>query len=1284
MSENQEIKFKFLPEKPLTDSNNALFGHGEIVTSLKRIIKNSHENNSLTVGLFGDWGSGKSTIVESLQKELSQESEPIPVVIFDVWKHEDDALRRTFLTHLAEYLNDNKYLELPHELNNRLKSSITDSKLTTNTTLKINWIPIIKKIKKIFLKNLLPLFLTFIILYSFLFIKYPEFTLKLNSIICFIISNSYPYIKTIFTFIFSSAVVILIIEKIIDFSTITNNDIENINYEKFEDPVEFESEFRNILKKIINQKITIVFDNLDRVKGDKATNIISTIKTFLEPIDKSVEGKEIVFIIPCDDKAIKKHLEQELLENPSDKKNQYADEYLRKFFNTSIRIPSFNTKELEDYAWNCLGETEIADLKDRRISSLITQAFNDNPRQIIQFVNTLISNYLVLWEREKNGSLGTENFLSNNSPQLAKYLLLELKFPDVMDIYRKNYLYDLNNKNISNQIQEEINKSKTNDFDLFLKTTENIMIDNLGIFFKFRITEHEKKLKNSSKLLNILETKNIKIIFDQVENPDKEIIELREFLISMNLSENNKAFSDIVLDKLNEKEYISYDFNYFLNNVLQLSNQLSIKLSEAVFDKVNSVFNKSHLIDSIELISPKILSKEFIESYSSHLKVTVNKIVESWSIVIRNQLSNDKRFYLDDVYLIELTECLINYSTKIKSDYKNELGKFFHNNYIDNFNSEVINLLVNNSSAQNIFLTTEGLSKFIGAINLDDFKDNSNSERLKFYEKIDDDLINVKLYVDFIKQINQLINESYQLSSQSDYKEFTNVIEFAKINIKKYNSTKINFNDNVLKNDFQVHINNINEIVRVKSKNSKELIIYCEVLEQLKTPFKNEIKNIVNEFLKVVSSDNFKDLLLKLDNPEKFLDEHRINNILNDRLFNEQDLFDLIYDNSSSELKTSLLIKCIEQRKYDFFWRFVEKLNYDISYKKGVSNRILEETNKIVTNSIKIEHVERFYKVLEQLKLSSDELDIKLYTSQLDYLINQSIPVNFKLGIQKMAQSNYLNSSQKSDNFLNYLKEYFKDLNSNREKIIEIINASKEIINPLAYDKLIKEHELQIITDLTNNYDSKLLKSILSMISSSAKIKLINSFVNQVIKVVYKDNQSQIPSFAEHFDVIFEEVKTNEIYNGLKDNLLYLVDLFLEQKTDNRLTEIAVKNLSLIKLYNQNIPFNLQNHVDKLFFDSNFPVEIKIQMEEYLSEKAIGNKLQIINAQYGANDKFINLTEKLNTLIKASVLNTVLVDNKFAGEDPIRGVPKVLKIKYFYMKEIKEIIINEKGGLKLP
>jgi ABC-type multidrug transport system fused ATPase/permease subunit len=134
---NNNIHFKFISEKPKigNDEDKLLFGHEEIVETLRLMTFKSPE--SFTIGLYGKWGVGKSTIVETLQEKLRTDN--IPLIIFDVWKHEGDGLRRTFLKKIHKYLFSDKkwkkYYEGKEQLSHNLESTTKDT-ISKNPTLK--------------------------------------------------------------------------------------------------------------------------------------------------------------------------------------------------------------------------------------------------------------------------------------------------------------------------------------------------------------------------------------------------------------------------------------------------------------------------------------------------------------------------------------------------------------------------------------------------------------------------------------------------------------------------------------------------------------------------------------------------------------------------------------------------------------------------------------------------------------------------------------------------------------------------------------------------------------------------------------------------------------------------------------------------------------------------------------------------------------------------------------------------------------------------------------------
>src|SRR3990172_3417003 len=116
-------KFNLLSDQPLkseTDFEGAKFGHKEIADTLTELIINCP--TPFTIGLFGRWGAGKSTI--SFMLKAAMYMNKFGFILFDVWKHESDALRRTFLKEAVKQLKEQKNLPQDFNLEERIDSKI--------------------------------------------------------------------------------------------------------------------------------------------------------------------------------------------------------------------------------------------------------------------------------------------------------------------------------------------------------------------------------------------------------------------------------------------------------------------------------------------------------------------------------------------------------------------------------------------------------------------------------------------------------------------------------------------------------------------------------------------------------------------------------------------------------------------------------------------------------------------------------------------------------------------------------------------------------------------------------------------------------------------------------------------------------------------------------------------------------------------------------------------------------------------------------------------------------
>lgn len=78
------LDIKPVSDKPSSDVK--LLGHDKLVNSLKKFIESSSMITPLSVAIHGNWGSGKTTIMRNLLKELNDEK--IETIFFEAWRYE--------------------------------------------------------------------------------------------------------------------------------------------------------------------------------------------------------------------------------------------------------------------------------------------------------------------------------------------------------------------------------------------------------------------------------------------------------------------------------------------------------------------------------------------------------------------------------------------------------------------------------------------------------------------------------------------------------------------------------------------------------------------------------------------------------------------------------------------------------------------------------------------------------------------------------------------------------------------------------------------------------------------------------------------------------------------------------------------------------------------------------------------------------------------------------------------------------------------------------------------
>jgi hypothetical protein len=99
---------------------------------------------------------------------------------------------------------------------------------------------------------------------------------------------------------------------------------------------------------------------------------------------------------------------------------------------------------------------------------------------------------------------------------------------------------------------------------------------------------------------------------------------------------------------------------------------------------------------------------------------------------------------------------------------------------------------------------------------------------------------------------------------------------------------------------------------------------------------------------------------------------------------------------------------------------------------------------------------------------------------------------------------------------------------------------------------------------------------------------------------------------------------------------------------------------------------------------------LTFQENEYVSLRGYSGSgytgysgFQILRGEYGAGNRMMNVTDRLNSQIRGGQLN-IQVTNANMGGDPAPGQSKTLRVQYSYNGRQSEVVVNEGDNLNLP
>jgi hypothetical protein len=368
-----------------------LLNFGQFAGALTEVILNPQTKTPFSIGIFGRWGTGKTTLMRMLERDLDQKS--VTTVWFSAWLYnQEQEIWAAFLQSLIRRLA----ARLPLRDQARFSAGIFRSGFT--------WEKLLYEAPRLLWKVLI---VTLPVLFASIFASSiashaGALLLQSSGIITSTLLGAWYFLRPAVRAAHTSLTP--------DFSLYRSLD--------FESHIGFLDRFRDQFSRIVaalpnkNSRVVVFVDDLDRCSSDKALHLLDAIKVFLDV-------PECFFVLGLDLAVIQSALATKY---PNDRIAQ--KEYLDKVIQLPFQLPPLTALDLENY----LRALDVV-FPDDRCREVFLASLSRNPREIKRVINTFALHWYLAQARVSDNAV--------TPVRLAKVIVIQQAFGPLFLLLRE-------------------------------------------------------------------------------------------------------------------------------------------------------------------------------------------------------------------------------------------------------------------------------------------------------------------------------------------------------------------------------------------------------------------------------------------------------------------------------------------------------------------------------------------------------------------------------------------------------------------------------------------------------------------------------------------------------------------------------------------------------------------------------------------------------------------------------------------------------------------------------